>query len=227
MSLVVGLFFLLTFIHVAILPLYDDILNDPDFILGSGDTAMVKLGALSDLITGLAGIATGVIFFQVLRRQNEALALGYVGGRIFEAVTIVVGTVCLLGIVTVREDLASEVEANPDTYTAIANSLVAVRDWTFFFGPGVCAGLGNGLLLGYLMFRSGLVPRNLALFGVIGGPLSLVGLMFVLFGAWEQDEPPQFLFTLGEIIWELGLSIYLIVWGFKPSPLSAESSSSA
>jgi hypothetical protein len=97
-----------------------------------------------------------------------------------------------------------------------------MRDWTFFFGPGLCAGLGNGLLLGYLMFRSGLVPRNMALLGVIGGPLSLVGLVFVLFGQWEQDAPEQFLFTLGEIVWELSLSIYLIVWGFKPSPITAD-----
>ena len=97
-----------------------------------------------------------------------------------------------------------------------------MRDWTFFFGPGVCAGVGNGLLLGYLMLRSGLVPRNMALLGVIGGPLSLVGLTFVLFGQWEQDAPQQFFFTLGEIAWELSLSIYLIVKGFKPSPITAE-----
>jgi len=200
LSLVTGFFFLLTFVHVLILPLYADILTDPEFILGEGDALLVKLGALSDLITGLAGVATGVLFFQVLRRQNVALSLGYAGVRVFEAVIIVVGTVCLLGIVTVREDLSAEVAANAGTYTAIANSLVAVRDWTFFFGPGVCSGLGNGLILGYLMLRSGLVPRNLALFGVIGGPLSLIGLVFVLFGQWEQADPPQFLFTLPEII---------------------------
>jgi hypothetical protein len=225
--LVTGSFFLLTFIHVLILPLYDDILNDPEFILGEGDALLVKLGALSDLITGLAGIATGVLFFQVLRRQNVALSLGYVGIRVFEAAIIVVGTVCLLGIVTVREELGAEVAANPDAYTAVANSLVAVRDWTFFFGPGVCSGVGNGLLLGFLVLRSGLMPRNLALFGVIGGPLSLIGLVFVLFGQWEQADPPQFLFTLPEIIWELGLSIYLIVKGFKPIPIATDASLSS
>ena len=219
-SLSAGLFFLLTFVHVAILPLYDDVLNDPDFILGAGDAALVRLGALSDLITAFAGLATGVILFQVLRRQHLGIALGYVGVRTFEAVMIVVGTLCLLAIVTLRENPAGAAESDDVTLRAIGNSLVAVRDWTFVFGPGVCAGLGNGLLLGYLMFRSGLVPRNLALFGVIGGPLSLVGVVFVLFGQWEQDAPPQFLFTIGEIIWELGLSIYLIVKGFKPSPLT-------
>jgi hypothetical protein len=217
-SLIAGIFFLLTFIHVLILPLYDDILNDPDFILGAGDATPVRLGALIDLLTGLFGIATGVILFQVLRRQQLAVALGYVAVRTFEAVMITAGTLCLLAIVTLRDEAAS---GDPATLTTTAQSLVAVRDWTFFFGPGICAGLGNGLLLGYLMLRSGLVPRNMALLGVIGGPLSLVGLTFVLFGQWEQDAPEQFLFTLGEIAWELSLSVYLIVKGFKPAPILA------
>jgi hypothetical protein len=219
-SLVAGLFFLLTFIHVLILPLYDDILNNSDFVLGDGDVTPVRLGALVDLITGLAGVATGVILFQVLRRQQLGIALGYVAVRTFELVMIVVGTLCLLAVVTLREEIAGGADAA--TLTTTARSLVAVRDWTFFFGPGVCSGVGNGLLLGYLMLRSGLVPRNMALLGVIGGPVSLVGLTFVLFGQWEQDAPEQFLFTIGEIAWELSLSVYLIVKGFKPSPITAE-----
>jgi hypothetical protein len=221
-SLVAGIFFLLTFVHVAILPLYDEILTNPDFILGAGDATAVRLGAIADLLTALFGGATGVILFQVLRRQNVAVALGYAAVRTFEAVMIVSGTFCLLAIVTLREEFAGATGAEAANLTAIGNALVAFRDWTFFFGPGVCSGLGNGLLLGFLMFRSGLVPRNMALLGVIGGPLSLVGLIFVLFGQWEQDEPPQFLFTLGEIAWELSLSVYLIVKGFRPSPIRAE-----
>jgi hypothetical protein len=219
LSLVAGLFFLLTFIHALILPLYDDILNDPDFILGAGEVTPVRLGALVDLITGIAGIATGVLLFQVLRRQHLGMALGYVGVRVAEAVIILVGTFCLLAIVTLRE---AAVGASAAELSAIGSALVAVRDWTFFFGPGICSGVGNGLLLGYLMYKSGLVPRNMALLGVIGGPLSLVGLGFVLFGQWEQDAPEQFLFTLGEIAWELSLSIYLIFRGFRPSPITAD-----
>jgi hypothetical protein len=218
-SLVAGIFFLLTFIHALILFLYEDILDDPDFILGAGDDTPVRLGALVDLFTGFAGVATGVLLFQVLRRQHRGIALGYVGVRIFEAVMIVTGTLCLLAIVTLREEPGGATAADQATLTAIGAALVAVRDWSFFFGPGLCAGFGNGLLLGYLMWRSGLVPRNMALLGVIGGPLSLIGLTFVLFGQWDQDDPAQFFFTLGEIAWELSLSIYLIVWGFRPSPI--------
>ncbi|HWC30697.1 MAG TPA: DUF4386 domain-containing protein, partial [Dehalococcoidia bacterium] len=164
--------------------------------------------------------ATGVILYQVLRRQQLAIALGYVAVRIFEAAIIAVGTCCLLAIVTLREEGVAG--ADEASLTAVGSALVAVRDWTFVFGPGLCSGLGNGLLLGYLMFRSGLVPRNMALLGVIGGPLSLIGVTFVIFGQWEQDAPQQFLFTIAEIAWELSLSVYLIVWGFRAVPLASE-----
>jgi hypothetical protein len=218
-SLVAGIFFLLTFVHVAILPLYDEVLNNPDFILGAGDATAVRLGALVEIITVIANVATGVILFQVLRRQQLAIALGYVAVRIFESTVIAIGTMCLLAIVVLRENVAGT-GADAASLSAIGGALVAVRDWTFFFGPGLCAGLGNGLLLGYLMFRSGLVPRNMALLGVIGGPLSLVGLTFVLFDQWPQAGEAQFLFTLGEIAWEFSLSIYLIVKGFRPAPIT-------
>jgi hypothetical protein len=220
-ALVAGIFFALTFIHVMILPLYDDVLNDPDFILGAGDVTLVRLGALVELITVVANVATGVVLFQVLRRQQLAIALGYVAVRIFESTIIAVGTVCLLAIVVLREDLAGATGADAANLSAIGRSLVAIRDWTFVFGPGLCSGFGNGLLLGYLMFRSGLVPRNMALLGIVGGPLSLVGCVFVLFGQWEQDAPTQFLFTVGEIAWELSLTVYLLVKGFRPSPILA------
>lgn len=221
-SLLAGIFFLLTFVHVAILPLYDDVLNNPNFILGDGDGNLVRLGAIFDLMTAFCGIATGVILFQVLRRQQLGVALGYVAVRTFEAVMIVTGTLCLLALVTLRADAASLSGAEAANLSQIGSALVAIYEWTFVFGPGLCAGLGNGVLLGFLMFRSGLVPRNMALLGVIGGPLSLVGLTFVIFGQWEQDSPTQLLFTLGEIAWELSLGVYLVVKGFKPSSITSE-----
>lgn len=214
-SLVAGIFFLLTFIHAGILPLYDGVLNNSDFILGEGSATPVRIGALVEVITIVANVATGVILFQVLRAQQLAVALGYVAVRIFESTVIAAGTICLLAILTLREGIGEAAGVDPATLSAIGSALVAIRDWTFFFGPGLCAGFGNGLLLGYLMYRSGLVPRRMALLGLIGGPLSLVGLTFVLFGQWEQDAPQQFLFTLVEIAWELSLSIFLIWKGFN------------
>lgn len=103
-------------------------------------------------------------------------------------------------------------------------SLVAFHDWTFLFGPAFCAGFGNGLLLGYLMYRSGLVPRAMAMLGLIGGPLAFASATAVLFGLYEQTSVPSFIATLPEIAWEASLGIWLIVKGFKPSPILREGS---
>ena len=160
-----------------------------------------------------------MVLFPIIKRQSEAIALGYVATRIVESTLIVVGLISLLAVVTLRQDLGGADASDRATLDAIARALVAIKDGTFLFGPAFCAGLGNGLLLGYLMYRSGLVPRRMALLGVIGGPLSVVGATFVMFDAWEQTSATQFVFTIPEIIWEASLGIYLIVKGFRPSPI--------
>jgi hypothetical protein len=93
---------------------------------------------------------------------------------------------------------------------------VAIHDWTFLLGPAFCAGLGNGLLVGYLMYRSQLVPRRMVVAGLVGGALALVTATAVLFGAWNQTGGVSFLLTAPEIVWEAFLGIYLTFWGFRP-----------
>jgi hypothetical protein len=97
--------------------------------------------------------------------------------------------------------------------------LVAIHDWTFLLGPGFIVGIGNGLLLGYLMYRSGLVPRRMAMLGLIGGPLIILSGIGVLFGLFDAGSSPQVIATIPEFFWELSLGIYLVVKGFKPSPI--------
>ena len=95
-------------------------------------------------------------------------------------------------------------------------SLVAIHDWTFLLGPGSCVGV-NGILLGWMMYRTGLMPPRLAMLGVIGGPLIFVSAIAVLFGAYEQDGLHA-LFSVPEAAFEAAFAIYLIVKGFRPSP---------
>jgi hypothetical protein len=214
-----GIFFVITFISIPALPLYDQVLNNTNFIVGGGGDTRVYLGALFELITLMAGIGTAVTLYPVLRRQSEGLALGYVTVRVFESTIIAVGIVSLLAVVTLRQDLAGA--AGTDNASLILNgrSLVAVHDATFLLGPAFCAAIGNGLMLGYMMLRSGLVPRRFAQFGVVGGSLALVTATLVLFGAYDQISGPSTILTLPEAVWELSLGIYLIVKGFTPSPV--------
>jgi Domain of unknown function (DUF4386) len=123
-------------------------------------------------------------------------------------------------VVTLRQDLAGATDADAASIVIAGRSLVAIHDWTFLFGPAFCAGFGNGLLLGYLMFKSGLVPRPMAMFGLVGGPLCFVSGIAVLFGLYSQTSGINSIATVPEFIWELSLGIWLTVKGFKESPLT-------
>ena len=220
-ALIAGIWFALTFIaSIPALLLYDPILNDTDYILGAGSITRIELGALLEVILALSGIATAVVFYPVLKRQNEAVALGYVASRTVESIIILVGVIAVMSVVTLRQDIGGADAVDPATLEIAGRSLVAIKDWTFLFGPAFCAGFGNGVLLGYLMYRSGLVPRWMPLFGLIGGPVSVAGAIAVHFGAWDQTDAIQLILTLGEIVWELSLTIYLIVKGFNPTPIT-------
>jgi hypothetical protein len=94
-------------------------------------------------------------------------------------------------------------------------------------GPGWVVGVGNGLLLGYLMYRSGLVPRAMAMLGLVGGPLVIVSGTAVLLDAINAGSKAQVIATIPEFAWELSLGIYLMVKGFKPSPITADLGSRA
>ena len=203
----------------AALILYDPLLNDADYILGAGDDARVTLGALLEIFLMIGNVGTAVVMFPILRRYSETLSLSYVASRTIEATIIGVGAISLLSVVTLRDDLAAGIGANGTSLDIAGRTLVAIHDWTFLFGPGFCVGV-NGILLGWLMYRTGLMPPRLAMLGVIGGPLIFLSAIAVLFGAYEQDGLHA-LFSLPEGAFEAAFAIYLIVKGFRPSPVLA------
>ncbi len=212
-----GVLFIITFItSIAALALFQSVLDDPaGYIAGGGKDNQIYLGAFLEFLLVLANVGTAVVLYPIARRQNEFLAIGYVGARIIESVFIAAGIILILGVVTLRQD-------SPDA-ADLAVSLAALKDWTFLFGPGFVVPFGNGLILGYLMYRSGLVPRRMAWLGLIGGPLLLFGNVGVLFDWWEQTGPVSLL-VVPEFIWEAFLGIYCAIWGFRrDSPILSPS----
>jgi hypothetical protein len=159
------------------------------------------------------------VLFPILKRQNEILALGHVTARLVECAFIAVGILSLLSVVTLRQEAAG---ADAGSLVAVGESLVALHDWTFLLGPGFVVGLGNGLLLGYLMYRSALVPRGMAVLGLIGGPLVMASGVAILFGVFEAGSVWQAIATIPEFFWELSLGIWLTVRGFNPSVIASE-----
>ena len=221
---IAGLWFIGTFIFsIPAALLYEPVLNAADYILGEGLAARISLGALLEVLLAIANIATAVVFFPVLKRVNEAVALGYVASRTIESGIIVTGLISLMSLVTLRNNFTGT-SGDIASLDIAGQTLVALHDWTFLLGPQFCAGFGNGILLGYLMYRSRLVPRGMALLGLIGGPLAFIGGVLVLFGVFGQPSGPLIALTVVEFVWEASLAIYLTVKGYRPSPLLAEAS---
>jgi hypothetical protein len=219
---VTGVLFVITF-ATSIPPFvyhYVPVLDDPRYIVGGGGADnRVLTGAFLELILIIANIGTAVVLWPVLKRVNEILALSFVTARVIESVFIAVGILSLLTVVTLRQEAAAG--ADVASLLTAGQSLVALKDWTFLLGPGFFVGVGNGLILGYLMYRSALVPRGMAVLGLIGGPVLMASGVGVMFGVIEAGGGWQLIATIPEALWELFvLGIWLIVRGFNPSALS-------
>ena len=195
--------------------------SDMRFIPGDTSTASLKLGAVLEFGLIVTQIGTAVVIYPLVRRQSETVALGYVAARLMESVFAAIGLMSIISVVSVADALsrASGVEA-----TALGtqgDSLVHTYQWAFQWGPGLVAGIGNGLMLGYLMYRSALVPPRMALLGLIGGPLLILSFVLILCGVFENGSTASGLLTLPEAAWELLLGIYCAWKGFRPeSPIA-------
>ncbi len=212
---VTGVLFLITFItSIPAYFFYVPVLEDPRYIVGAGADARVSFGAFLELLLIIANIGTAVVLWPVLKRVNEILALGYVTARIVECAFIAVGILSLLTVVALRQGAAAGADAG--SLVTAGQSLVALHEWTRQLGPGFVVGVGNGLILGYLMYRSKLVPRGMAVLGLIGGPLIIVTGVGVLLGVLEEGGVWQ-VAVIPEFFWELLLGIWLTVRGFNPS----------
>ena len=223
---VTGVLFLITYATSIppVLFLYGPLLDDPRYILGGGAAdSGASLGALLELILIVANIGTAVVLYPVAKRVNEILALGFVTARVMESAFIAVGILSILSLVTLRQEAAAGADAA--SLLAVGQSLVALQKWTFLLGPGFVVGIGNGLILGYLMYRSGLVPRSMAILGLIAGPVLLARFVGILFGVFEPMSALGSLMVVPEFVWELSLGIWLIVKGFNASAVASLSTS--
>ena len=209
-----GALFLLTFVtSIAGVLLYGPVLDEKDYILSGGADDRIVLGALMEIGLVITAIGTAVVLFPIARRYSETLAISFVASRIVESTIIAVGAISLLSILTLGQESAGDQGA----LLVQGEALVAIHDWTFLFGPGFCVGVGNGIILGYLMYKSGLVPRRLAMLGLIGGPLILIRATLIFFGVVDHGDATDIL-AAPEILWELSLGLYPLIKGFKTPP---------
>ena len=214
-ALVAGILYLVTFI-AGIPPsfLYEPLFSNPQYVLGQGPEAPVALGAFLDLVTGLAGIGTALALYSIVKLQHEGFALGFVTTRVIEAASILVGAIGLLTIATLRQ--AGTAGTDAASLTAVGQALVALRDWTHLFGPGLMPVL-NALLIGTLMYRSRLIPRIIPALGLIGAPILLSSTLGTMFGINHTMSLWTGLATVPIFFWELSFGLWMTFKGFNPS----------
>ena len=191
-----------------------------DFTPGALAETSLYIAAILEFLLIVTNIGTAVVLYPIVKRQSEGLALGYVTARVVESTFILVGLLSVVSLVSVNDAIAVASGAEATALAAEGSSLAATYDWAFLFGPGLVVGFGNGLILGYLMYRSGLVPRRMAMLGLIGGPMLILSFVLILFGVYENGSGPAFLLALPEIAWEASLGIYAAWKGFRPSPIT-------
>jgi hypothetical protein len=220
-SLVGGALYVLTFAaSIPALFLLHPVLDNPSYITGAGGDTSVLLGCFLDVVTALSGVGTAVALFSVIKRQHEGFALGFVTTRLLEAAVILIGVVSLLSAVTLRQHLAGTTGADKAAFVAVGQSLVAVRNWTFLLGPNLMAAL-NALLLGTVMYRSRLVPRLIPSIGLVGAVLLLADVTAIFFGGYDLGSGWHGIAAAPIFVWELSLGVWLVIKGFKHSPLTA------
>ncbi len=208
-AMAAGVLYLLTFVSIPTLTLYSSV-HDPNYVVGSGQDTSVIIGGILEIVVALAGIGTAVVLFPLLRKQNESFALGLVAARILESSTIFVGVAFILSIVTLRQT-----GAGADALIT-SHALVVLYDRIFLLGqsfmPAVC-----DLLLGLLLYKSRLVPRALALIGIVGAPILVVGYIAVMFDLIGRLSPLAALSAVPVALFEFSLGVWLVVKGFNPS----------
>jgi hypothetical protein len=213
-ALVAGVLYLLTFVSIPTLALYGQV-HDPNYIVGPGPDTPIIIGGVLEVVVALAGIGTAVVLFPVVKRHNEAVALGLVGSRVLEAAGILAGVACLLSIVSLRQ-------AGAGTEALVTGQTLAILYDRIFLLSQSLMPVVNDLLLGFLLYKSRLVPRVLPLLAFIGAPLLLASDLAVLFGLVDRVSALPGIAALPVALFEFSLGVYLTVKGFKPSPITAD-----
>jgi len=210
-SLAAGALYLLTFVSIPTLAIYGPV-KGANYILGAGPDTGALVGALLEIIVALAGIGTAVALFPVVKRQNEGVALGFVASRTLEAAGTFASVACLLTVVTLRQE-----GAGADALVT-SHALVAMYDRMFLIGQSFMP-VVDDLLLGFLLYQSRLVPRVLPLIGIVGAALLVAGDVAVLFGLIGTSQAS--ITAIPVALFEFSLGVWLVVKGFKPSPITA------
>ena len=218
-AIVAGSFFLLAAVaSITGVLFYNEILHQDNYLLNHlAHEAQVAWGAFFEILLAVSVVGTSVTLYPILKKQNESMAIGTVGFRLLEAAIILVGIICLLTVLSLKQDYAKELQADNSSWLVAGKLLVAFHNWTFLYGPNLALGPST-FMTGYLLHSSKLVPRSISLSGIIGGPLIFICAILVTFGVFPQVSVWGGLFAVPVFVYEMSLAVRLILKGFSIIP---------
>jgi hypothetical protein len=219
---IVGALFIIATVAgvLSALVILQPILAAPDYLVRlAEDNNKVITGALLDLLGAGAFVGIAVAIFPILKKHNERMALGYVVARSFEAVPFVVANTFLLSLLAVGQEYVQAGAPDASHFQTLGSSLLAAYDWSQLLGPRILASLA-GLLLYFSFYQSRLLPRWIAVWGLVGAPLYLASGLLPMFG-FDPLSPILTLLFLPAALLEMVLAVWLIVKGFNSSAITS------
>ena len=224
----VGIMFILATVSAVLgLLFYQPILAGPDYLInGAAHSNQVILGVLMELILVCTAIGTAIGLFPVLRPYGEHIALGHLFFRFLEATAITIGIVGILSLLTLSKNFAAAAAPEAFAYHVAGTLPLAVYKWTSMLGPLLFLGI-NTLLYSYLLYKSKLVPRPLAILGITGAILVFGYGLLVLFGVAVQGAAPFVILALPIAAYEMILAVWLIVKGFNSSAIASQAATTS
>ena len=188
----------------------------PDYLVNvSLNESQVIIGMLIEWIYVLAVVGIIATLLPILKKHNEALALGFSGLRFIEAVCAIVGSISLLTLLTLSQELAIAGAPGDSNFQTVGTAVLAIRDWAFMIGSGLVWSL-SALIFNYILYQSKLIPRWLSIWGLVGAALSFATYLPQFFSI----NLTEFLF-LPIAVQEMVFAVWLIVRGFNPSAIAS------
>ncbi|OBZ10289.1 DUF4386 domain-containing protein [Bacillus sp. FJAT-26390] len=219
-GIILGIFYILAAgASIIAVVCYEPVLSEQWYMaVANGSETEVIIGVLNDLLLVVTAVGTAVMLFPYLRHWNEHIALGYLCLRFMEAVFIAIGLVGILALLHLSSEYQAASPASEGNLQTIGVVLQSFHSWTSVLGPNLMLGI-NTSLYSYLLFRTGLVPKPLAIVGMATAVLVFIAGLLNMFDIIGSFSVAKGLIALPVGVYEMSLAVWLIVKGFHKQNL--------
>jgi hypothetical protein len=217
-AVIVGVLFIIgTISGILSVAFTSPILSDPNYLLQiSANENQIVIGAIFVLIMGFVLAMIPVVMFPLLKKQNEALALGYVVFRgALETVTYILTAISMLLLIPLSQEYVKASGASASYFQTLGTVLQEIAHLpmtVFVFGLGALMFYG-------LLYQSKLIPQWLSVWGLIAATLHLATGLLIIFGLQTDFSVWNTVMNLPIFLQEMVMAVWLIVKGFNASAL--------